>query len=974
SLTGGAPSSEVETVFSGSEFSGSELSPTPDVTSKLGVPPDVPMPTIQDAIIQEEESCHAPDEPEKVSSNPSPKNKKAQRKPSLNPASPPRPTEPPTPSSDPQPPPSSEPAITTSPAVSISASKPQPIRQHPQSLPKFWVQPDYVARRNANTDEEPPFESPQQRNTAESSSRVFGVRAEPKPLSAPSTLASISSFVTGLSSYVVDSINSSADASHHPIFDDTVFDKTENILATRFAWVDWDLPSDPKRVDLSCRKCLLLMLGYETGFQVWNVTDMDNVREICSVRDWEVSVHWIESVPFPSHRERRREYAEEVKEAGPLIAMGTEISSDPLVSDGVDSELRFYSLKSHTLVKSFAFKERKITELKTSEKVLALSLDDCSIHLFSLLYLKPLSILRDASVCPSTTAPIFDIGNRYIIYASSSPVPHNRKHSHAADQGSFSDTESDDNVRMPGASDGYGKVAGKVAVKVGKELIDGVKVIGAVGYSALSNYFSNKEGVAALPVSDTASTHTNTSSVGKDTGGYKSEKALPYSDGVIIIKEVPPPIHTATTSASDSNLLPTLAHWRPHTNPLSVIALSPSQSTFLTASTLANSFYIWSIPSHPSSSPSLSSSHHSRSVVKCLYKLERGYTPAQVSHVSFSLDERWVGVSTKRGTTHVYYLNPPTPAVNANGANGAAYELGVMNGLVDSRPSSMGLLGLLNSPDVAQKSASGVVSLYPVARIKQPLHSEKPAKNRTRPNGVSGHAHFDSGPIQEEPSKSNLSVAFLIDPWIHTHSRTAAPASSSINRSQYSGSSSGNLTHLATSPSTLSGLLGLDSKQVRLHRQRVLSVNPVLGTLTLHYIDVGVGVETPVAEKGPPLSAGALVGGASPSRWMGTSPSPRDRVSPSSFGANKANGGTANGPSGGGGVKVSVHDVMEWKVERTDSWKEVKAVISHYNGGFGQGKSKGSWLSQIETSTYDPVAFGTPLWLNSQFSIRIFRE
>jgi hypothetical protein len=33
-----------------------------------------------------------------------------------------------------------------------------------------------------------------------------------------------------------------------------------------------------------------------------------------------------------------------------------------------------------------------------------------------------------------------------------------------------------------------------------------------------------------------------------------------------------------------------------------------------------------------------------------------------------------------------------------------------------------------------------------------------------------------------------------------------------------------------------------------------------------------------------------------------------------------------------------------------------------------------NWLSQIETVTYDPVSFGYPLWLDSQFSIRIFRE
>lgn len=40
-----------------------------------------------------------------------------------------------------------------------------------------------------------------------------------------------------------------------------------------------------------------------------------------------------------------------------------------------------------------------------------------------------------------------------------------------------------------------------------------------------------------------------------------------------------------------------------------------------------------------------------------LYSLFRGYTPARVNSMSFSLDERWLSIGTDHGTSHLFRLD-----------------------------------------------------------------------------------------------------------------------------------------------------------------------------------------------------------------------------------------------------------------------------------------------------------------------------
>uniref|UniRef100_A0A8C8SFK3 BCAS3 microtubule associated cell migration factor n=1 Tax=Pelusios castaneus TaxID=367368 RepID=A0A8C8SFK3_9SAUR len=99
---------------------------------------------------------------------------------------------------------------------------------------------------------------------------------------------------------------------------------------------------------------------------------------------------------------------------------------------------------------------------------------------------------------------------------------------------------------------------------------------------------------------------------------------------------------------SDSNGI--VAHFPAHEKPICCMAFNPSGMLLVTTDTVGHDFHIFQILTHPWSS--------SQSAVHHLYTLHRGETEAKVQDISFSHDCRWVVVSTLRGTSHVFPINP----------------------------------------------------------------------------------------------------------------------------------------------------------------------------------------------------------------------------------------------------------------------------------------------------------------------------
>ncbi|KAK3822451.1 MAG: hypothetical protein JOS17DRAFT_317215 [Linnemannia elongata] len=154
-----------------------------------------------------------------------------------------------------------------------------------------------------------------------------GVRAEPVFIRDPSALESLSSVLTGVSSYVANTLPTSfsmptrgftspsspafpgnpsspyyypaAQGSSNPLLggnQDSVCVLTNGdvVLFSAFDWID----AGPMAKNRTSRRFCLL-LGYADGMQIWDITHPDNIHEIFSVRDPDNEVSLLKVLPSP---------------------------------------------------------------------------------------------------------------------------------------------------------------------------------------------------------------------------------------------------------------------------------------------------------------------------------------------------------------------------------------------------------------------------------------------------------------------------------------------------------------------------------------------------------------------------------------------------------------------------------------------------------------------------------------------------
>ena len=97
-----------------------------------------------------------------------------------------------------------------------------------------------------------------------------------------------------------------------------------------------------------------------------------------------------------------------------------------------------------------------------------------------------------------------------------------------------------------------------------------------------------------------------------------------------------------------------VAHFRAHTSPLLALQFDPSGTLLVTASLHGHNVHIFHIcPWRGTGAPREGSARPLASAVH-LYRLARGVTPAVIRDISFSTDGAWLGVSSARGTTHLF--------------------------------------------------------------------------------------------------------------------------------------------------------------------------------------------------------------------------------------------------------------------------------------------------------------------------------
>ncbi|KAG0346931.1 Breast carcinoma amplified sequence 3 [Podila humilis] len=482
----------------------------------------------------------------------------------------------------------------------------------------------------------------------------------------PSALESLSSVLTGVSSYVANTLPTSFSMptrgftspsnqdhqgnpnSTHPyhsgqsqhanplLGQENVYMLT-NGDAVRFSAFDWIDSGD--RNKSTRRFCLLL--GYVDGFQIWDITHPDNIHEIVSVREKENDVSFIKVLPTPRIPAGKVDQFEQDR---PLLAIISHKSNDGIAAQ---RKLQIYSLTSHQIIKTIDFgdgPDDDVSALDINERGLVVALsspgENTKLHLLNQLTLNPLypkqSVLNDAS-----TPGVIVLGTRLLAYVTTSEAPNES-----------SDSKSGD-LEGDGTS-GYQDLAKGVA----KEVFGGVKMLGGFAHQTISSYWSGRGTQGPTSMASTSPpTGTNgkmphrhsrrtSASIDPDRVTSQALNRRRHDDNVHNTSHKKEAIGSVIIRDISLAGMPVVAHFKPHDHPISGCKFSPSGRLLLTVSRHGNVFHI-----HEVRSSSGSGTRH-------LYKLARGITHATVEDIVFNEDETWVAVTTSRGTTHLYAINP----------------------------------------------------------------------------------------------------------------------------------------------------------------------------------------------------------------------------------------------------------------------------------------------------------------------------
>ncbi|CAN6694536.1 unnamed protein product [Malus baccata var. baccata] len=445
----------------------------------------------------------------------------------------------------------------------------------------------------------------------------------------------------------------------------------------------------------------VLLLGYRSGFQVWDVEEADNVRDLVSRYDGPVS--FMQMLPKPIASKRSEDNFEESRPllvvcADGSISVGNTIqdgsatprngitanSHDTMNSSFVPTVVRFYSLKSQSYVHVLKFRS-VVYSLKCSSRVVAISLA-AQIHCFdAMTFERVYTILTNPIVMgfPGSggigCGPLA-LGNRWLAY-SGSPVA-------VSNSGRVSPQHLEPSASISGFPSN-GSLVAHYAKESSKQLAAGIVTLGDMGYKKLSRYCSE-----LIPDSNTSLQSPNP--VWKVNGTVNGRSTDTDNVGMVIVRDI---VSKAV-----------IAQFRAHTSPISAIRFDPSGTLLVTASTQGHNINVFKIM--PGSSPSTDGG---ASYVH-LYRLQRGLTNAIIQDISFSDDSNWIMVSSSRGTSHLFAINPWGGSVNLPTADAGFTTKST--GLGVTTRSSVCWPGLQTPNQQSLCSAGPPVTLSVVGRIR----------------------------------------------------------------------------------------------------------------------------------------------------------------------------------------------------------------------------------------------------------------
>ncbi|XP_076948314.1 autophagy-related protein 18f-like isoform X2 [Bidens hawaiensis] len=448
----------------------------------------------------------------------------------------------------------------------------------------------------------------------------------------PSSFRSLSSYlriVSSGASTVASTVRSAASAA--------IVDRDSDAVPDQVLWAGFD--------KLECEGGIsrrLLLLGYQYGFQVWDVEDANNVRNIVSRYDGAVSFMQILPKPAVSNHSHV-EYPDDRPllvicadgsfntQGGPSVSINGSVKNnhDQINGGYVPTVVWFYSLKSQSYVKELKFRS-VVYSVRCSSRIVAV-LQAAQVHCFDVATLeREYTILTNPIL---TTSSRFEniglgplaVGPRWITYSGSIVALPNTRVSpqHLTHSKTFTSNGSN------------GSIVAHYAKQSSKQLAVGIVTLGDIGYKKLSRYYSEilPGDNVSQPLSDPAR---------KDRGNPNGRLPDTENVGMVIVRDV----------VSKS----VIAQFKAHDSPIASLCFDPSGTLLVTASVHGHNFNVFRII--PGATNGASYIH--------LYKLQRGFTNTVIQDISFSIDSRWITISSSRGTSHLFAISPSEIPVNNN--------------------------------------------------------------------------------------------------------------------------------------------------------------------------------------------------------------------------------------------------------------------------------------------------------------------
>ncbi|KAK4744315.1 hypothetical protein SAY87_010627 [Trapa incisa] len=423
----------------------------------------------------------------------------------------------------------------------------------------------------------------------------------------------------------------------------SIVDRDDNNARDQVLWAGFD----KLKVDGGISRRVLL-IGYCSGFQVWDVEEADNVWTVVSRHDGPVSFMQMASNPILSEKGE-----DNFVDSRPLLAVCANSSgSTNNFQDGFTTHangnlpsikndqgnitflptiVRFYSLRSQTYIHVLKFRS-VIYSVRCSSRVVAISqatqihcLDATTLQRTYTIITNPVysdSLNNGGSVGYGPLA----VGPRWVAYSGTAVSD-----SHTARAIPKCFTTSSSFSGLPS----NGSLVAHYAKESSKQLAAGIVTLGDMGYKKLSRYYSE-----LLP---------ENSALRSGDFGWKVINGQVHGGndvGMVIVRDI----------VSKS----VIAQFRAHKSPISALCFDPSGTLLVTASIQGHNINVFKIM--PGSSEVDKSYMH-------LYQLQRGLTNAVIQDISFSDDSRWIMISSSRGTSHLFYINPQGGPINLQSPN-----------------------------------------------------------------------------------------------------------------------------------------------------------------------------------------------------------------------------------------------------------------------------------------------------------------